>query len=82
MRKKEAEILKIIINYSKNGIHHVELAKKIGIDKKESNSTYDKTNRQRVNKKRIWQAGKIFSHRSSLLEILGSAQMFLVANLV
>jgi len=34
MRKKEAEILKIIIKYSKNGIHHVELSKKIGIDRK------------------------------------------------
>ncbi|HEY7081094.1 MAG TPA: winged helix-turn-helix transcriptional regulator [Nitrososphaeraceae archaeon] len=34
MRKREAEILKILIEYSNSGIHHIELAKKIGIDRK------------------------------------------------
>jgi predicted transcriptional regulator len=60
IRKKEARILEILIMNNKKGVHHIELAKKIGIDRKNLTPYMERLVAKKLVRREAGRQGKYF----------------------
>jgi predicted transcriptional regulator len=76
IRKKEARILEILVMNSKKGVHHIELAKKIGIDRKNLTPYMERLIAKKLIRREAGRQGKYFPTEYAYRDTRLSADVF------